>query len=649
MEGDGEARSMIAREVAIGARIQSPHAVRVLPCVGDTAGITVMEHVEGLSLAELIARGQANSDLSRLLVPVVVDALLGLSAMHKLSGASDGSPAIVHQAPVPRHVLVGLDGVGRLCDFTQCVGAGFPWSQRLVDRLRPHELSPEHALAPAHVDARCDVFIAGGTLWHALTGRTLFGDASSEEAVQRMLRMPIPSLRDAGMPSAARLDRLLFRALARARAERLATAEEFAEELRCAAQSAGLFAERDEVAALVKNLREARMLPSAMGAGAQPGRALPTSRPAPAEVQRTLIGYAAHPGAGRADPKDESGVWNGGFVAPTGAAAPQAQAARYAQDDDTTFRIQAQQAAAEVADVVAQLVPAEQSPQVGEAAYRSPWADLYAAPPDATPISWAPQPQVPVAEPFPVRYPVATADAPDAWPESRRMSVDATDYDNLDHRGRRRVRRGALGRFVRLVGISAVTVVGSGLLVRAMLPDEDRAAASEFGAMLGDRATSLVQELGPMPSVSEEALGSAPELAAQGVEPHAQMAETRVLEAAEVRGEAPTTAPGFGVDDLVAPSLAPAAQGGESAASEEDSVAVRDGAEPPPSLLPAAQNNLELPPAHAVQARAPAAQRMEQPTAPAPNAPSDVKAPARAEADGVGAAVGQETLPTNPY
>ncbi|MFM2417271.1 MAG: hypothetical protein RL385_1994, partial [Pseudomonadota bacterium] len=95
MEGDGEARSMIAREVAIGARIQSPHAVRVLPCVGDTAGITVMEHVEGLSLAELIARGQANSDLSRLLVPVVVDALLGLSAMHKLSGASDGSPAIV--------------------------------------------------------------------------------------------------------------------------------------------------------------------------------------------------------------------------------------------------------------------------------------------------------------------------------------------------------------------------------------------------------------------------------------------------------------------------------------------------------------------------------------------------------------------------
>jgi hypothetical protein len=229
------------------------------------------------------------------------------------------------------------------------------------------------------------------------------------------------------------------------------------------------------------------------------------------------------------------------------------------------------------------------------------------------------------------------------------MSVDATDYDNLDYSGRRRVRRGALGRVVRLVGISAVTVVGSGLLVRAMLPAEDRAAASEFGAMLGDRATTLVQELGPVPSVSEGALGSAPELAAQGIAPHLQTPEARVVEAAPVRADAPAVVPGIDVEGLEAPSLAPAAQGGESTAREDDSVPLRNGADAPQLRLPAAESSTELPPAHAVQARAPAAPRMAQPIAPAPSAPSQVEAPAGTEADGVRAAVDQETLPTNPY
>jgi hypothetical protein len=641
MEADGEARSMLAREVAIGARLASPHTVRVFAETADSAGISVMEHVEGLSLAELISRGQSRPDLGRLLVPVVVDALLGLSAVHKFEGASGSGPGVVHQAPVPRHVLVGLDGVGRLGDFTQCVGAGFPWSQRLVDRLRPHELAPEHALAPAHVDSRCDVFIAATMLWHALTGRALFGDASAEEAVQRMLRMPIPSLREAGVQAGTGINRLLFRALARARAERLATAAEFAEELRSTAKSVGLYADREEVAALVKALREARMLPSALSADARKARALPAPRPVSTEIQRTLIGYAAHPGAGREQAREESGVRTDSDAEPTGIAARQAQVADFDLDDETTFRLHAQQAAAEVAGVVAQLGHAPREPEFADFADQDLWADPPPAKGEAEAFVWASIPPVPVAEPFPVRYPVATADGPADRPgrDSRLISVDAADSEDFAYGGRRSARRGGFGRFVRLVGTTAVAVVGSGLLLRAMLPAEDRAAARELGAILGDRAASLVQELGPLQASLPDSLRAAQELVQAGDEPSVPNSDQPVQVDSEPASNAAENTTSAGAE-LGAPSRRPAVP-----EAEPEQLA----AEPEPTPFAAPQDPAALPPGGDPHVPTPAMPAPPRPQVQVSGERSEAPTGGAQDSEAAHAAAENELLPFNPY
>jgi hypothetical protein len=262
--GSQEMCSMVVREGVIGPRIRSRHVVAVYAAEDAERPYSVMEHVDVLSLEQVLRRARHSPEIARLLVPAVVDALVGLSALHQLVDPQSGR-GLAHQAPVPRHIMVGVDGVARLVDLTQSVGAGFVWTQQASHRLRPEEMAPEQALAPAHVDERCDIFIAAGTLWHVLVGTPLFAGDAPEQSLQRMLRMPIPSLVEAGVRSGAALDRLIFQALSRDRGERLASALEFAESLRTHAQRAGMFGERAELGELVRSLQRARMLTSDAG------------------------------------------------------------------------------------------------------------------------------------------------------------------------------------------------------------------------------------------------------------------------------------------------------------------------------------------------------------------------------------------------
>jgi hypothetical protein len=292
--------SMVRRESDIGARALSPHVVRHFAVQGGPVVFSAMELVDGLSLAAIAERAPSRAQLIRCVPRIGVDVLTGLSALHDLTDDAGRPAGVVHQAPVARHILVGVDGVARLVDLSLAVGLGHRSLPGISARLRPHEMAPEQAFAPEHVDARCDVFIAAGAIWQGLSGHPLFAHAAPEAALQRMLRMAIPSFAELGLPAAASVERVLLRGLERSRRARAASARELAAELEIVARAAGQYAEREEVAELVASLQQARALPAtfhpqpAAEPTSEPVAPAPTG-PAPTQPAGTILGYASLP------------------------------------------------------------------------------------------------------------------------------------------------------------------------------------------------------------------------------------------------------------------------------------------------------------------------------------------------------------------
>jgi Protein kinase domain len=246
-------RELLLAAGRAGMRVRSPNVLRVLAVHEDPEPFLVLEHVQGVVLSTLLAE-TLDQEVLRYVFPILVDVLAGLEVLHGYRDPTGTAASLVHGAPSARHVLIGEDGVARLIDLTHATGPGFSVAARRSLRLLPGEMAPEQVLAPMHVDARCDLFIVGSVLWRALTGQPLFAHEQREEALQQLLRKPILAPSEAGSLLGKRFDRICLRALARARAERYASAAEMARELKAEAERAGLYASRDEIASLVRTL-----------------------------------------------------------------------------------------------------------------------------------------------------------------------------------------------------------------------------------------------------------------------------------------------------------------------------------------------------------------------------------------------------------
>ena len=293
-----DARAALEAEARTGAAVRSPHVVRALALEGSDEPYCVLEHVDGTDLGTLLRSAAGRAESYRLIVPVFVDALRGLGALHATrSGEERGS---IHQAPVPRHIVVGRDGKARIIDLT-LTGRDAACAAFAQRRLRPAEMAPEQALAPAHLDARCDVFIVGAALWGALTGRALFTGPDADSTLRSMLRAPIPRPSEANAPVGTCLDGVCLRALARPRHERYASALEMASELEQTARLDGIFAEPDEVGAWVASVLAGGWRPTVVVRKSSSlhvtqlglGPPSPVVTSSPHERMRTLVGAVA--------------------------------------------------------------------------------------------------------------------------------------------------------------------------------------------------------------------------------------------------------------------------------------------------------------------------------------------------------------------
>ena len=110
---------------------------------------------------------------TKLLLYVLEQLLLGLSACHRLADSSASPLAVVHRDVTPENILLGYDGRVMLTDFGIATSnLNHEGTQHGAPKGKTRYLSPEQALKQP-LDGRSDLFSLGAVLYEAF-GRALF-------------------------------------------------------------------------------------------------------------------------------------------------------------------------------------------------------------------------------------------------------------------------------------------------------------------------------------------------------------------------------------------------------------------------------------------------------------------------------------------
>jgi serine/threonine-protein kinase len=219
-------------EARLVARMNHPNIVQIFD-VGETEGRPwlAMALVEAVSLArlgqELAQKGQ---QLPLPMVRLVGTGLLeGLSYAHALKGPRGEPLNVIHRDITPSNILVSREGAVLLTDF------GIAKAATNVHHTKPGGLrgkmaylAPE-SLSTAPVDQRSDLFSTGTTLFHLLTGISVFKkdtDTATMDAVRTATHPPVTAVRPDVTPG---MNAALERALMRNAADRFSSAKEMRE------------------------------------------------------------------------------------------------------------------------------------------------------------------------------------------------------------------------------------------------------------------------------------------------------------------------------------------------------------------------------------------------------------------------------------
>jgi len=248
--------SMFLDEARLAARIRHMNVVPTID-ISDSPGdgyFLVMEYIEGNHLGALL--GEAAKGGKRLPQPfvfrVLLDALQGLSAAHRLTD-EDGHPLkLVHRDVSPHNILIGTDGIARLTDFGVAKADVRMASTRAGQfKGKLSYMAPEQASA-SETDQRSDLFSVGIILWESLTGRRLFKGETNAATLNRLLNDSVAKPSSL-FPELEPFDEVVMRALSRNPEQRFQTADEFGEALEQTAGRAGIAKTRD-VAEVVRAL-----------------------------------------------------------------------------------------------------------------------------------------------------------------------------------------------------------------------------------------------------------------------------------------------------------------------------------------------------------------------------------------------------------
>jgi serine/threonine protein kinase/tetratricopeptide (TPR) repeat protein len=227
-----ETRERLRREARAAASISHPNVCQLYE-IGEANGelFIAMELLHGEPLSARIERGALQvSEASR----IGLDVLGALGALH--------SRGVLHRDLKPSNIFLTEHGA-KLLDFgiARLVSEDV---QRTVLSLTaehvvlgtPRYMAPEVAAGEA-IDARSDLFAVGAILYEMLSGRPAFDGPTPVRVLHALMYEEPPAL--TGSAAIASVDRVIHRALAKRPAARYQTAQDFAADLRVAADDTG--------------------------------------------------------------------------------------------------------------------------------------------------------------------------------------------------------------------------------------------------------------------------------------------------------------------------------------------------------------------------------------------------------------------------
>ncbi|NMC72321.1 MAG: serine/threonine protein kinase, partial [Myxococcales bacterium] len=229
---NAELNQRFLQEARAAAAVGHPGIVQIHDVGRTPDGRTylVMEYLDGEDLEKQLGR-ERRLGLDQT-AGILCDVLDALAAAH--------AKGIIHRDMKPENVFLvpGRHGerVTKLLDFGIA---------RLNDEVQtatrltrpgsvmgtPYYMCPEQARGDQHVDAGVDIYAVGVMLYEMLTGELPFSGNTYNEVLSKVLSQPFPSLRAKRDDVPEEVERIVFRATARERSARYATALEFAEAL----------------------------------------------------------------------------------------------------------------------------------------------------------------------------------------------------------------------------------------------------------------------------------------------------------------------------------------------------------------------------------------------------------------------------------
>jgi len=213
------------REIKLAARLQHPHIMSVLDS-GESEGHLwfTMPYIEGESLRQRLVRER------QLPVPDAIrltrEAALALDFAHR--------HGVVHRDVKPENILL-VDGQALVADFGIAraldPGSAPQLTETGMSIGTPAYMSPEQAVGDKGIDARSDIYSLGTVLYEMLAGETPFAAPTAQATIARRFTESPRPLRQARETVPEALAAATARALAKAPADRFATAAEFARAL----------------------------------------------------------------------------------------------------------------------------------------------------------------------------------------------------------------------------------------------------------------------------------------------------------------------------------------------------------------------------------------------------------------------------------
>jgi tetratricopeptide (TPR) repeat protein len=214
------------REIRIAAQLNHPH---ILPLhdSGSADGFLyhVMPFVEGETLRDRLRRErQLPLDVALQITREVADAL---GYAHELG--------IVHRDIKPENILFQA-GHAVVSDFGIARAVSAAGGEQLTETGlavgTPEYMSPEQASGDRAIDGRSDLYALGCLLYEMLGGDPPFTGSTPQAVLARKVVDPVPALHSVRETVPESLERVVLKALAKAPADRFASAQELLDALR---------------------------------------------------------------------------------------------------------------------------------------------------------------------------------------------------------------------------------------------------------------------------------------------------------------------------------------------------------------------------------------------------------------------------------